>query len=126
MSAAMQQAAIDRQLSDVVSRLLRVIEDENRLLAERQNQALDVLIQKKSQLLLELLRVQKTVNPDNLHASSRQLLKTLRTALESNKRMLAINLAAAKEVTDTILDALRQSESDGTYGNAYGSYDCTA
>lgn len=123
MTAAALHSVADRQLSDVVSRLLRVIDDENRVLTERQDQALDALIQKKSQLLLELLRVQKTINPEALQPASRNLLRSLRAALEANKRMLAINLAAAREVTDTILEALRQSESDGTYGTAYGSYD---
>jgi len=125
MQVPTQPAAIDRQLSDVVSRLLRVIEEENQMLSERRGPSLDALIQKKSQLLLELLRVQKTVNPDALHPVSRQLLKTLRTALEANRRLLAINLAAAKEITDTILEALRQSESDGTYGGAFGGYEAS-
>lgn len=123
MQLQAQPAAIDRQLSDIISRLLRAIEEENHMLAERQGQSLDALIQKKSQLLLELLRVQKTISPETLHPLSRQLLRTLREALEANKRLLAINLAAAKEITDTILEALRLSESDGTYGSAFGGYD---
>jgi flagellar biosynthesis/type III secretory pathway chaperone len=125
MQALTHPAAIDRQLSDIVSRLLRAVEEENQMLAERQGHSLDVLIQKKSQLLLELMRVQKTVNPDALHPASRKLLSTLRTSLEANRRLLAINLAAAKEITDTILEALRQSESDGTYGGAFGGYEAS-
>lgn len=122
----MQQYAapmgIDRLLGDVAGRLLRVIEDENRLLTERQGQSLDASIQKKSQLLLELLRLQKSCNASALLPASQQLLKSLRDALDANRRLLEMHLAAAREVTDTILDALRQGESDGTYGASASAY----
>lgn len=122
MHAETAATALDRQLADVVTRLLRVLEEENQLLERRKDVSLDPLIQKKSQLLLELIRLQKTQDLARAHPLSREALKQLRAALDRNQHNLKINLAAAREVTETILEALRQGESDGTYGSGIAGH----
>lgn len=121
MHDAIALSAVDRQLADVVGRLLRVLEEENQILLNRKDASLDTLIQKKSQLLLELLRVQKTSDLAMLSLKSREALKSLRSALAANSHSLKMNLSAAREITETILEALRQGESDGTYGSNIAS-----
>jgi hypothetical protein len=104
-------------LGDIIARLTSVIEEENRLLTEQREKSLDALILKKSQLLLELLRVQKSLAVTLPHPELAAGFQTLRAVMEANQRLLSIHLSAAKEISDTILDALRQNESDGTYGS---------
>jgi hypothetical protein len=101
-------------LEDVIVRLTAVLEEENRRLTEQREASLESLIHKKSQLLLELLRIQKALMPTQ-HRDVTGKLKALRLAMEANRRLLSIHLSAAKEISDTILEALRQDESDGTY-----------
>jgi hypothetical protein len=101
-------------LEDVIVRLTAVLEEENRRLTEQREASLESLIHKKSQLLLELLRIQKTLTPVQ-RPDVADKLKGLRLAMEANRRLLSIHLSAAKEISDTILEALRQDESDGTY-----------
>ena len=123
MQLQAQPAAIDRQLSDVVSRLLRAIEEENHMLAERQGQSLDALIQKKSQLLLELLRVQKTVSPETLQPPAGSCSRTLREPLRPTSACSPSTLPPPRKSPTRSSRRLRQSESDGTYGSAFGGYD---
>jgi cytosine/adenosine deaminase-related metal-dependent hydrolase len=111
-------------LSDVIVRLTGVIEEENRILTEDREKSLESLIHKKSQLLLELLRLQKNLGETPRSDLKRQL-EGLRIVMESNQRLLSIHLSAAREISETILEALRQNESDGTYearmvGGGYG------
>ena len=58
------------QLRDVIGRLAATIEEENHVLAERRELSLDPLIYKKSQLLLELMRAQKSCQPGFHQAQS--------------------------------------------------------
>jgi hypothetical protein len=101
-------------LGDIIVRLTAVIEEENRVLTEDREKSLESLIHKKSQLLLELLRVQKSLS-DAPRSDLRRQLEGLRAVMEANQRLLSIHLSAAREISETILDALRQNESDGTY-----------
>lgn len=101
-------------LDDIIMRLTAVIQEENRILAEDREKSLESLIQKKSQLLLELLRIQKTLG-DMPRTDLKGQLESLRAVMEANQRLLSIHLSAAREISETILEALRQNDSDGTY-----------
>jgi hypothetical protein len=105
---------MNEALSDVILRLTAVIEEENRVLTAEREKSLESLIHKKSQLLLELLRMNKTLTRGSRPELTRQL-EVLKSVMETNQRLLSIHLSAAREISDTILDALRQEESDGTY-----------
>jgi flagellar biosynthesis/type III secretory pathway chaperone len=101
-------------LGDVIMRLTAVIEEENRVLTEDREKSLQSLIHKKSQLLLELLRIQKTLGEPS-GADVKHQLEALRWIMDANQRLLSIHLSAAREISETILEAMRQNESDGTY-----------
>ena len=103
------------QLRDVIARLISLVSDENKMLDSRRDESLDQFIQKKSQLLLELMRAQKHFQPELMKDHLKGDLVKLQRALAENGRKLAIHYAAAKEVTDVILGVLRENESDGTY-----------
>ncbi len=101
-------------LSDIIVRLTSVIEEENRVLTEDREKSLESHIHKKSQLLLELLRIQKTLG-EMPRIDLRHQLEGLRAVMEANQRLLSIHLSAAREISETIMEALRQNDSDGTY-----------
>lgn len=103
------------QLRDVIGRLVATIEEENHVLAERRELSLDPLIYKKSQLLLELMRAQKSCSPDFIRLNLAGEIRQLKSLMDANQQMLSVHLAAARDVSNTILDVLRHNESDGTY-----------
>jgi hypothetical protein len=103
------------QLRDVIGRLVATIEEENHVLAERRELSLDPLIYKKSQLLLELMRAQKSCSPDFIRLNLGTEIRQLKSLMDANQQLLSVHLAAARDVSNTILDVLRHNESDGTY-----------
>ena len=103
------------QLRDVLGRLTATIEEENYILSERRELSLDSLIYKKSQLLLELMRAQKSCGPNIIKSGLENEMRRFRSLLAANQELLSIHLSAAREVSNTILDVLRHNESDGTY-----------
>ncbi|MGB8314569.1 MAG: hypothetical protein WCE69_08795 [Aestuariivirga sp.] len=103
------------QLRDVLGRLTATIEEENYILSERRELSLDPLIYKKSQLLLELMRAQRSCGPDFIKFGLEDEMHRFRSLLSANQELLSIHLSAAREVSNTILDVLRHNESDGTY-----------
>ena len=108
------------QLRDVIGRLSATIEEENYILAERRELSLDSLIYKKSQLLLELMRAQKSCGPEFIRFSLEREIRQFRSLMKTNQQLLSVHLTAARDVSNTILDVLRHNESDGTYaGTAY-------
>ena len=106
------------QLRDVIGRLAATIEEENHVLAERRELSLDGLIYKKSQLLLELMRAQKSCTPDLIKFNLGTEIRQLKALMDVNQQALSVHLAAARDVSNTILDVLRHNESDGTYAGA--------
>jgi flagellar biosynthesis/type III secretory pathway chaperone len=106
------------QLRDVLARLAATLEEENHILEERRDLSLDPIIYKKSQLLLELMRAQKSCNPDLMKSSLEMEIHKFRSLMSANQRLLSVHLTAAKDVSNTILDVLRQNDSDGTYAGS--------
>jgi hypothetical protein len=105
-------------LRDVIGRLVTVIEEENQILAIRRDQPLDAVIQKKSQLLLELMRAQRSYSPEFIKAHFEKDIRRFKSLMDANQQLLSVHLAAAREISNAILDALRHNESDGTYAGA--------
>ena len=108
------------QLRDVFAKLTSTLEEENYILQERRDLSLDAIIHKKSQLLLELMRAQKACSPDAIASRLAGELRDFKVLMRANQRLLSFHLTAAKDVSNIILDALRQNHSDGTYeGSRY-------
>jgi hypothetical protein len=103
------------QLRDIIARLTAIVTEENSMLESDHGVSLESIIQKKGQLLLELMRSQKNIQPDVLRTHLRHDLFVLRNVMAENKRKLTVHYSAAKDITDSILDVMRYNESDGTY-----------
>ncbi len=104
-----------KHLQDVISRLIEVVHDENQALETDRGRSLGPFIEKKGQLLLELLRAQKHIQPELIRSEVRTDILRLRHEMSINKQKLSIHFAAAKDIADALLDVLRHNESDGTY-----------
>ncbi len=71
---------------------------------------------RKSRSLLELTRIARVVESSGpLHPDVAARLPLLQAKLELNQELLAIHLAAAREVAEVIAAATQAAESDGTY-----------
>jgi hypothetical protein len=103
------------QLGEIIVRLLATIAEENEILDCRREVSLEPIIQRKGQLLLELMRAQKQINPELIKTNFHHDITKLRIQISNNQKKLAVHFAAAKDITDAMLDVLRHNESDGTY-----------
>jgi flagellar biosynthesis/type III secretory pathway chaperone len=106
------------QLRDVIGRLVATIEEENHILEERRDLSLDPIIYKKSQLLLELMRAQKSCSLEFIKSNLEKDIRQFKSVMDANQQLLSVHLAAARDVSNTILDVLRQNDSDGTYAGS--------
>jgi flagellar biosynthesis/type III secretory pathway chaperone len=106
------------QLRDVIGRLVTTIEEENHILEERRELSLDPIIYKKSQLLLELMRAQKSCSPEFIKSNLEKDIRQFKSVMDANQQLLSVHLTAARDVSNTILDVLRQNDSDGTYAGS--------
>ena len=70
---------------------------------------------RKSQSLLELTRLTRGLDPDQLDAPVIDQLLRLRGALERNQATVGLHLRAVEEISGIVADSLRDAESDGTY-----------
>lgn len=99
----------------ILARLNIVITEETAVLNRRQVGDLQAFTAKKNQLLFELTKALKSTATEELQRLYAPQLQELRGRLDANKKLLAIHLEAAKEVSQTIIEAIRQADSDGTY-----------
>jgi flagellar biosynthesis/type III secretory pathway chaperone len=106
---------------NILARLNSVIAEETAALNQRQIGELQAFTVKKNQLLFELTRALKSQSFDELDHGSASQLKELRWRLEANQKLLGTHLDAAREVSQTIIEAIRQADSDGTYVPSRGS-----
>lgn len=75
----------------------------------------DALNQRKSQSLLELTRLARGIDVDRLDAATSLQLARLRDKLARNQEVVAMHLRAVEEIGETLADAVRHAEWDGTY-----------
>jgi hypothetical protein len=70
---------------------------------------------KKSQALLVMNRLAPLMAQAGASSPLRASLRDLRAELETNQRLLGLQLRAAQAVSDLIARAIREGQSDGTY-----------
>jgi hypothetical protein len=98
-----------------LDRLEDVIDQEDRALAGRERPDFSDLNRRKSQCLLELTRLGRTL-PPGAQPALRDRAARLRGKLLDNHRTLGLHIAAVKDIADLMVRALNEAESDGTYG----------
>jgi hypothetical protein len=99
----------------VVERLSQTLDEENADIARRGPVDYCAYNLRKSQGLLELNRLAGALADRQVGPVLRAALGDLHAKLETNRRMLRTQLQAAQAVSDIIAQAIRESQSDGTY-----------
>lgn len=102
-------------LDGAIQRLEEVVEQETAALRTRGVVDLNGFNDRKSQGLLELNRVLRGLDPSGTDTGLVARLAGLRAKLDVNHRALKMHLDAVREITGIMADAIRDSESDGTY-----------
>jgi hypothetical protein len=100
----------------VIERLSAAMRGENQDLMDRRIVDYTEHNQRKSQGLVELNRLRPALASLKANPAARAALAALSTQLEINCRLLHIELKAAQTVSGIIARAVREGQSDGTYG----------
>ncbi|GLK70090.1 hypothetical protein KHC23_22090 [Ancylobacter dichloromethanicus] len=113
----MSADAAVRTMHGLLDRLEEAVAEETLALTQRRLIDFDEVNRRKSRSLLELSRAVRSL-PDTVDSGLTDRLKVLRAALQRNSDLLQFHLVAAQHVTAILGDALRETESDGTYSAA--------
>lgn len=118
-----------RALAQAFSRLEKALDAEIEVLEQGRMAALDEIVQRKNQCLLDLVRLSRSLNMETLAADGEdgtfvQEMARVKARLADNEAMLKRYLDAAREVATLVADSMRASESDGTYAESgpFGRY----
>ena len=75
----------------------------------------DAVNRRKSQSLLELTRLTRGLDPDDVEPEVADQLARLRLTLQRNQEVVGLHRRAVEEISGLINDAIQYPESDGTY-----------
>jgi ABC-type phosphate transport system auxiliary subunit len=98
-----------------MQRIERLIDNETEALRSRAAIDLNESNNRKSQAVLELSLVVRSLEGVPLDAELVQRLKTLRGKLETNRAVLRRHLEAVREVANVVAETIQDMEGDGTY-----------
>lgn len=101
-----------------LQRLEEIVDQETLALRTHKAVSLKEFNDRKSQALLELTRALRQVQGGPPDPALAQRVGTLKVKLAVNQAVLRLHLEAVREISTSIADAIRQSESDGTYTQA--------
>lgn len=104
-----------------LQRLEEIVDQETHALRTRKVVNLKEFNDRKSQALLELTRSLRQVQGSGPDPALTQRVGNLKVKLAVNQAALKVHLEAVREISTSIADAIRQSESDGTYTQAISS-----
>jgi hypothetical protein len=98
-----------------VERLQTTLDAEIAAIASRRPVNFHEFNLRKSQALLELTRLMPLLAGAEIGPELRSALIGLRAKLESNRRILRVQLKAVEEVSEIISRTIQAGQSDGTY-----------
>lgn len=104
-----------QRVETAIFRLTAAIDEETAELQQNKIKSLQQFHERKSKGLLELNRAMKLVGDTPISDTLNQQLKLLRQKLVQNQSTLDRHLTAVKEISTIISNAIRESQSDGTY-----------
>jgi hypothetical protein len=99
----------------IVDRLRHTVDAENGELARSRSVDYHSHSQRKSQGLLELNRMRAALASASANPIARAALGDLSAKLDLNRRLLQVQLRAARTVSGILARAIREGQSDGTY-----------
>ena len=106
-------------LKTVIARLGNFIEAETAEIQSNRNFDFQASSEKKSRLLFELNRASRGCDFSQLDRSVIQELMRLKQALAENEVKINAHLSAIREVSDLMVNIMKNEEADGTYGEVY-------
>lgn len=106
--------SMDIAFARCVERLEELIETETRILTSRARIDFEALNLRKTHALLEFTRVARNTPPQS-SPEARERLSRLAHQLAGNAEILEQHLQAMQEITNLIVDSIRNDDSDGTY-----------
>ncbi len=98
-----------------IQRLEDIVDQETAALNARKAINLKDFNDRKSQALLELTRMLRTLQGGPPNPVVAERVQGLKSKLAVNQAVLKLHLEAVKEISTSLADAIRNSESDGTY-----------
>jgi len=109
--SALAGSPVDRALEYLAA----IVEQETTALRSRAAIDLADFNNRKNQGLLELNRALRALDPATAGPAIAVRLADLRAKLDANRALLKTHLEAVREVASVVAEAIRDSESDGTY-----------
>lgn len=107
-----------RFVDKVIGRLEEVVREETAALTRHTTADLEGYIAAKSHAALELSRALRGFDATTADQDTRERIGALRRQLDGNRALLDLHLRAVREIAQILTDAIRESESDGTYSPA--------
>ena len=104
-----------------IQRLEEIVDQETTALKQRESIDLKAFNDRKSQALLELSRWMRNMASVGADPALAARIGALKEKLAVNQAVLKLHLEAVREISTSMADAIRQSESDGTYTQAISS-----
>lgn len=114
-----RQAGMAQTVLNSMQRLKQVLDEENRLLEGGKSADHQPFIDKKNQILRELLALQSMNISLSAMPEIKSALQEVRPLVDRNHSMLLAHTAALSDITGLLTSAAAQDESDGTYSR-YG------
>jgi flagellar biosynthesis/type III secretory pathway chaperone len=115
----LRQAGMAQTILNSVHRLKQVLDEENRLLEGGKSADHQPFIDKKNQILRELLALQSMNISLSEMPEIKIALQEVRPLVDKNHSLLQAHTAALSDITGLLTAAAAQDESDGTYSR-YG------
>ncbi len=101
-----------------IEKLILLIEEENDLLQRHQITSHASFTSRKNQALRELMIMRAAGIPQQALPAYRPLLERLSEVLKTNAALLKLHIGAVGEISDIIVNGIREADSDGTYGRS--------
>ena len=98
-----------------LDRLEETLDQETAALMARDLSNLEEFNRRKSQCLLEISRMVRTLDIHALDQKATKRLQNLQAKIETNQDMLQQHMQAVQEVASIISNAIQKAESDSTY-----------
>ncbi len=113
-----ERAAAASHALAVIARLQNCLDEESAALVNSPVVDLATFNTRKGQGLMELNRVLAALGTSPYQSEIATEMATLRAKIEENMRLLRLHIAAVKEISRLLSDAIQNEESDGTYSPA--------
>lgn len=118
-----QLAKFNETLQATLKSLIAVVSREIEMLDAGRQEFLQEFATKKLHLLTQLEALSRLTDSKAMSPENRSEILRLKETLTVNMKKLELRIKAIRELTQTIEDAVREEESDGTYSTGNPLYE---